>query len=489
LERHSGKPADAVLGRHLFDVFPDLLDRSLDRYYRQALEGQAGILSQRFHNYLLPLPPTVSDSSLMHMQQTARISSVMEGNEVRGTLTLIEDVTERVLAEQELRQQAKRLEDANRHKDEFLAMLAHELRNPLVPIRNGVYVLDRVTADSEEAKKTRVMIQRQVTHMARLIDDLLDVSRIVRGKVRLQKEPCDLIAILREVAQDYEPILADNGLTLSLQLPTQACWIEGDGTRLSQIVSNLLHNANKFTNQGGKVHLSAEMRANQNEVVITVADNGIGMSPETVSKVFDAFTQAESSLARSKGGLGLGLTLAKGLAELHDGRMEAFSPGVGMGSTFRVRLPVKNLLPKTPTQSPSPSPAGRNVRRVLIIEDNRDTAISMKILLEHLGLDVVLAFSGLQGVEVARSGVPDAVLCDIGLPGLDGLAVARALRSEAKTRDVFLIAQSGYGQADDIRKAREAGFDLHLTKPVTLAELERVLKQASGANHEFTKSV
>jgi signal transduction histidine kinase/CheY-like chemotaxis protein len=477
LEKYSGKPASQVLGQHLFSAFPDLLVRSFDQYYGQALQGQAAILSQRFHKYLLPLPPTVANSTLMQMQQTARISPVMEGDKVCGTLTLIEDVTERVLTEQELRSQAERLEQANRHKDEFLAMLAHELRNPLAPISNGIRVLDHAKQDGEDAHQAREMIRRQVGHMSRLIDDLLDVSRIVRGKVRLQRETCDLMSLLHQITQDFEPILADNGLRLVVDVPAEPCWIDGDPTRLSQILSNLIQNANKFTNQGGEVRLTATFKPNDERVLLSVADTGIGMSNETVGRVFDAFSQAESSLARSKGGLGLGLALVKGLAELHGGTVSARSAGVGKGSTFVVELPTTS--PPQPSQPARPQriSVGRRVERVLIVEDNRDTALSLRMLLRKLNFQVEVAFSGPEGVEMARQVSPDVILCDIGLPGLDGYAVARQLRSNGTARDTFLIAQSGYGQVDDVRKAYDAGFDVHLTKPVDFEELKRMLTE------------
>ncbi|QDU28921.1 Autoinducer 2 sensor kinase/phosphatase LuxQ [Anatilimnocola aggregata] len=480
LEKHTGQKSEQVVGRTLFDVFPELVIRGLDRYYSQALTGQSGILSQRFHAYLLPMPPTVASASLMNMQQTAKINPLMEGERIIGTLTLIEDVTERVATEFELRQQAQSLEDANRHKDEFLAMLAHELRNPLAPIRNGIRLLDHVATESSEARDTRQMIERQVTHMARLIDDLMDVSRIVRGKVRLQKEPCDLVQILRDVAHDYEAILADNGLTLFAELPTEPCWMEGDVTRLSQVISNLLHNANKFTNKGGRVWLKAKIDAAASLITISVQDDGIGMSAETVAKVFDTFSQAESSLARSKGGLGLGLALVKGLVELHEGRVEAYSSGLGKGSEFRVRLPLKKAAPLKTLTAPVPTTEKLQPKRVLVIEDNRDTALSMKMLLRHMGFDVQIAHSGPDGVELAKRILPDVILCDLGLPELDGFGVARTLRSDAATCDMLLIAQSGYGQENDILKSREAGFDLHLVKPIDFLQLQGLITSAEN---------
>ena len=478
LERHSGKRAAEVVGQLLFEAFPDLVVRSLDRYYREALGGQAAILSQRFHNYLLPLPPTIASSPLMHMQQMARISPLFEGGVIRGTLTLIEDVTERVVTELELRQQAERLEEANRHKDEFLAMLAHELRNPLAPIRNGIRVLEVVGASNVEARETREMIERQVSHMARLVDDLLDVSRIIRGKVRLQTEPVDLMAIVRQVGQDYGPILADNRVTLSMDVAREPCWILGDSIRLTQIVSNLLHNAGKFTNQDGEVRLIAKTLPEDGTVVIKVSDTGIGMTPETLAHVFEFFSQAQSTLDRSQGGLGLGLALVKGLAELHGGNVEAFSAGPGQGSEFTVRLPLKEVAPPASSPASVPTAEPYETRRVLLIEDNRDAALTMQRLLRYAGFEVHLAFTGPEGVDAARKATPDIVICDIGLPGMDGFKVARTIRTETACRDAYLIALSGYGQAEDVRKALDAGFDLHLIKPVDITRLEQALSAA-----------
>ncbi len=476
LEKHSGRVAGELIGQPLFNAFPDLVVRRLDHYFRQAQDGQASILSQRFHNYVVPLPPTVSGAPVMHMQQTVRISPLLNHDQVCGTIALIEDVTERVVTERELREQAERLEEANRQKDEFMAMLAHELRNPLAPIRNGIRVLDVVPADSDEARQTRSMMERQVAHMSRLIDDLLDISRIVRGKVTLQKETCDLVPLLRNVAQDFGPILAENGIVFSTDLPTAPCWVQGDVIRIAQIASNLLHNANKFTNEGGSVRLSMDVQPVDQVVNIVVADTGIGMTSSTISRIFDAFSQAESSLARSKGGLGLGLALVKGLAELHGGRVTASSPGIGQGSTLTVQLPTTTLQPQPNQVVPLQPTVKRSVKRVLIIEDNRDTAISLQMLLNHMQFEVDVAFSGPDGVVAAQENSPDVIFCDIGLPGLDGYAVARAIRKEEGTRHTFLIAQSGYGQAEDVRKAHEAGFDMHLIKPVDFNELQRILE-------------
>jgi signal transduction histidine kinase/CheY-like chemotaxis protein len=416
----------------------------------------------------------------MHMQQTVRICPLIDHGTICGTLTLIEDVTERIVTESELREQADRLEEANRHKDEFLALLGHELRNPLAPIRSGIQFLNAIGGQDGEARETREMIDRQVSHMVRLVDDLLDVSRIIRGKVRLQPEPFELVNLLRQVARDHQPLLADNAVTLTVELPTEEFWMMGDCTRLSQVVANLLHNAGKFTNRGGKVHLSAKSNPAERTILVKVQDSGIGMTAETLQSVFDAFSQAESTLDRSRGGLGLGLALVKGLTELHGGTVKAESEGLGRGSTFTITLPfaATEARPQIAPAVTESSSSGVG-KRILIIEDNRDAANLLQMLISRMGFSVDIAFTGFDGVDAAKRTSPDIVICDIGLPGLDGFAVARTLRSDAATSDAFLIAQSGYGQADDVRRAMDAGFDLHLIKPVDFTKLQLTLHNVS----------
>jgi signal transduction histidine kinase len=340
------------------------------------------------------MPPTVPHTDLMNMQQTARLTPLMEHDAVCGTLTLIEDVTERIAAEEELRKQAERLEEANRHKDEFLAMLAHELRNPLAPIRNGIRLLGLVEARTPEAVQTREMMERQVSHMARLVDDLLDVSRIARGKVRLRRELCDLNAIVRNVLDDYHAIVEQNGFRLTTRVGTEACMIRGDSVRLAQILANLLHNATKFTDPGGEITVVSELDRNAQTVTVRVSDTGIGMSRETLSRIFDPFSQADSSLDRNKGGLGLGLSLAKGLADLHGGRIEAFSEGLNRGSTFTLQFPLIDGAPAASSSQPPAEKLASRPTRILVIEDNRDTASTIKALLNYQGYEVQWAATG-----------------------------------------------------------------------------------------------
>jgi PAS domain S-box-containing protein len=389
------------------------------------------------------------------------------GNPVR-MLGAAQDVTERRAAEEALK-------EADRRKDEFLAMLAHELRNPLAPIRNSVQVLKLVGVGDGTVATARDMIERQVTHMARLVDDLLDVSRITRGKILLRKQPLDLVPLVRAAAEDHRCMLSDTGLALTVELPPGPVWVDGDPTRLSQVVGNLLHNANKFTDAGGAVlvHLeTVEMDAPTARLL--VKDTGIGMDEGMLTRLFLPFSQADRSLARSRGGLGLGLALVKGLVELHGGCVEARSAGAGKGSEIEIRLPLC-VTHGERLASNGDYVSGRP-QRVLLIEDNRDAAESLRLLLTLSGHEVAVAYTGQAGLERARKFRPDLVLCDIGLPGgLDGYAVVRALRADPELFGVTAVALSGYGQEEDLRKARQAGFDHHLTKPAAPEELQRLL--------------
>ena len=367
------------------------------------------------------------------------------------------------------------LKEADRRKDEFLAMLAHELRNPLAPIRTALEVMDLAGDDAARARHMRDMIERQVTHLARLIDDLLDVSRIARGKVQLRMERCDLVSIARNVTDDYRPIFASSELALTVALPAEPLWVQGDVIRLAQVIGNLLSNANKFSVPGGRVCVTVAADVDAGAAVITVHDTGMGIEPAMLAHVFEPFVQADLGLDRSKGGLGLGLPLVRGLVALHGGSVEARSDGADQGATFVMRLPLAHdEVPagRAPTRGAAPSGDGL---RILIVEDNRDTADSLQELLTLLGHEAAVAYAGPAALELAPRFRPDVVLCDIGLPGIDGFEVARALRQDPATRDAFLVAHTGYGQDEDRRRTREAGFDQHLRKPVGLDELRRIL--------------
>jgi PAS domain S-box-containing protein len=381
------------------------------------------------------------------------------------------DVTERRAAEEALR-------EADRRKDEFLAMLAHELRNPLAPIRNAVEVMKLIGPADPELEMTRNMIERQVTHLARLVDDLLDVSRITRGKVLLRTQRLDLTALSRSVIEDHQSLLEEAGLKVAVELPRIPLWLEGDPTRLAQVVGNLLHNAVKFTDSGGGVTISLGLEPATTTAVLSVRDTGIGMEPGLLGRLFEPFSQADRSLDRTRGGLGLGLALVKGLVELHGGTVRANSAGVGKGSEFVIRLPLAEK-PRRNERSVS-ALAGKRSVRVLIIEDSRDVAESLRLLLTLSGHQVEVAFTGQGGIELARPFRPDVVLCDIGLPGMDGYAVARAMRADPELCKTTLFALSGYGQEEDQLRAHQAGFDRHLTKPADPALLLGLLVSLPG---------
>jgi two-component system CheB/CheR fusion protein len=364
--------------------------------------------------------------------------------------------------------------DAQQRKDAFLAMLSHELRNPLTPIRNCLFILDRQLPETDQSRRALATIDRQVATLTRLVGDLLDVTRISRGKIELRRQLIDLREVLHRTVDDYRAWLAGHRLDLRVEEEDEPIWVEGDATRLAQAVGNLLNNAVKFTPEGGLV--SVKLRSEGNLAWLTVRDNGIGLAAETMVHLFEPFAQAEQSLDRRAGGLGLGLAVAQGLIRLHGGEIEAHSDGLGRGAEFVVRLPVvagPARQPQAPADEPiAHVPAGL---RVLIIEDSPDAAESLKDVLELNNHEVRVAGNGPDGLAVARKFKPDAVFCDIGLPGMNGYDVARAFRSDVDLQKATLVALTGYASPEDNRRAREAGFDRHVAKPPDLHILEGIL--------------
>lgn len=379
----------------------------------------------------------------------------------------------------ELEQKNRELQQASAAKDEFLAMLAHELRNPLAATRNAVELVKRLEPGDERYQQALGTLERQVRHQGLMLDDLLDVSRITRGKILLRPRRIDLAELACNAVQDHRRALDDTGIRLELSLPDEAVWVSGDPIRLGQALDNLLNNALKFTDAGGTVHVGLAVSADCAQ--LRVRDTGIGISAEMLPHLFETFAQADRTLDRSRGGLGLGLAVVKGLINLHGGTVSATSDGPGLGAEFVLELPLSEPGVATPDAAVDgaacPGPA---ILRVLIIEDNRDAADTLRDLLELSGHTVEVAYSGTLGVEAARRFWPDVVLCDLGLPGMDGYEVAQTLRLDPSTADVRLLAVSGYGQAEDRQRSLEAGFDLHLTKPVDPAEIERLLAQIPG---------
>jgi CheY-like chemotaxis protein len=370
------------------------------------------------------------------------------------------DVTEQKRAEHELR-------EADRRKDEFLAMLAHELRNPLAAIGSAVEVVKGAGWDDTPGWAHDV-IERQVRHLARLVDDLLDVSRVSRGKIELRPRVLELATVLDGAVQAVRPLADERGHALDASYPAEGLRVKGDPTRLEQVVVNLLTNAIKYTESGGRIALSAG-RDGQS-VVVSVRDSGIGIPPEQISRMFDLFAQGDRSLARSEGGLGIGLTLLKALTEMHGGHVAARSEGRGRGSEFSVTLPATDEPADRQDSSPSPGLSAAGARRILVVDDNVDTANGMSRLLTRLGQHVHTAHDGPSALDEARMFQPEFVLLDIGLPGMDGYQVARRMRETGRT-DAVIIAVSGYGREEDRRRSKDAGIDHHLVKPVDVEAL------------------
>lgn len=372
----------------------------------------------------------------------------------------------------------KQLRDAGRRKDEFLATLAHELRNPLAPMRTAVELLRRAGGNPEVIDRAQRIMGRQLDQIVRLVDDLLDMCRITQGKVQLRKERIELKAAFDSALEAVRPLLDAQGHELSVTLPPEAIWVEADPTRLTQIISNLLDNAAKFTKKGGRIWLSGAEQGG--EAVVSVRDTGIGIAAEHLPHLFEIFSQVTPALERSQGGLGIGLALVRGLAELHGGKIEVRSGGPGKGSEFILRLPALDV----PAMQEPPKPAadsavssGRKLR-ILAVDDNRDTADSLATMLVMMGHEVHTAYDGLEAVHATALFRPDVVLLDIGLPKVNGYEAARHIRQQSWAKGITLIAITGWGQEEDKRRARDAGFDRHLTKPVDTAVLEKLLELA-----------
>ena len=388
------------------------------------------------------------------------------------------DVTERKRHEEMLQRQAAELAEADRRKDEFLAMLAHELRNPLAPIRNALHYLQLKGPPMPELKSARSIIDRQVRQLVRLVDDLLDVSRISRGKIDLQKQRVNLNMVIESGLESSRPLIDAAGHQLVVRLPDQPVEVEADVTRLAQVLQNLLNNAAKYTPRGGVIELSACVEGN--EAVIRVKDNGIGIPTNMLGQVFEMFVQVDRRLERSSGGLGIGLTLVQRLVELHGGRVQAFSDGPGAGSEFVVSLPLPvTAAGRRGADAVHGSVPSRPVR-VLIVDDNRDGADSLAMMLGVLGHHVRVEYDGQRGAEAAAEWGPEVALLDIGLPNLNGYELARRMRADDRTRDAVLVAVTGWGQQEDRRRSALAGFDHHLVKPVDPLHLHVLLNSVAA---------
>jgi PAS domain S-box-containing protein len=452
-------PREALYGKTDEEVFPPETARQFRENDRRACSGGTGVQV---------IETLEHEDGTLHHSVVSKFPIAGLGGEPSLVGGMAIDITDRLRAEEALR-------EADRLKDEFLAMLAHELRNPLAPVRNALHIMKQPGANGAMLRQARDMAERQVRHMARLLDDLLDVSRISRGRIELRKEAVDVAAVIGRTVEAVRPLVEERRHELTLSLPAGPLRLEADPTRLEQVLTNLLNNAAKYTDPGGHVWLTAGRDGG--EVVLRVRDTGIGIAPEMLPRIFDLFVQAERRLDRPQGGVGIGLTLVKKLVELHGGRIEATSAGLGRGSEFVVRFPT------LPEQHPGEKAraAGRGGaselprRRVLVVDDNQDAADSLAMLLRLAGQDVRSAYDGPSALAQAKDFQPALVFLDIGMPGMDGYETARRLRGEPGLRGVVLVAVTGWGQEEDRRRSAEAGFDCHMVKPVEPKALDGLL--------------
>jgi PAS domain S-box-containing protein len=466
----TGLPVGQVWGRTVREVLPGIESHWIEAFARVVQSGQA----ERIENSVRELDREYE----VHAWCTdpGRFAVVFS------------DVTERKRAEKILqdsevrsREAAQVLAEADRNKNQFLAMLSHELRNPLAPISNSLYILDRAVPGGEQAHRAQAVIARQVGQLARLVDDLLDATKISRNKLTLQRQRLELNELVRRTLDDHGPQFEKNEVSIEFAPAPRPILVNGDGNRLAQIVGNLMQNAAKFTGPGGHTRVSVSSDSESKWAVVRVADTGVGMDREMLARLFQPFAQANTTLDRSTGGLGLGLALVKGLVELHEGTISAHSPGLGQGAEFVVRLPLapEEGAAAGPARASGLAPGCR--RRVLIIEDNIDAADSLREALEFSEHEVEVAYNGPAGIAKARKFKPEVVFCDIGLPGMDGFDVARAFRADDALKRAYLVALTGYALPEDLQRAFDAGFDQHLAKPPNLESLEQALARAPAA--------
>src|SRR5499426_1905405 len=447
-------------------VHPEDLSRAEQELRRAIVDGEGA------SEYRVAWP----DGSVRWIQARGKVFFDEAGEPLRW-IGINMDVTERKRMEESLRRQTEALREADRRKNEFLSILAHELRNPLAPISNAIQILTLRGDDPALVAQTKEVMERQVHQLTRMVDDLLEVSRISRGKISLHTAPLDLAEVVATAVETSRPLVEAHHHTLTVILPRSPARVEADGARLAQVLSNLLNNAAKYTEDGGRIDLIVEQA--QGEAVIRVRDNGIGIAQERLANIFDMFEQIEGAADRSQGGLGIGLTLARRLVEMHGGKIEAHSAGLGKGSEFVTRLAALAEPAMRPAQEPAeggPMPsANGSRRRVLVVDDNVDSAESLAVLLRLYGHDVRLAHDGEAALEEARSFRPDVMFLDISLPKMDGYEVARRLRLEPAMGGLTLVAMTGYGQEEERRRTREAGFHSHLVKPVDFDMLQELL--------------
>ena len=505
MEEHTGKRAPDVIGQNLLELFPELTERRLDRNYKWALEGQVRVLSQALHGYLFKLSAVSGEHGYAQMQQAVRISPLSHEGRIIGTLTIIEDVTERVAREAELQAQVEErsrllsseklarseAERANRLKDEFLATISHELRNPLNAILGWAHMMRLGKLNEANMERAIETIYRNAKSQSQLVADLLDVSRIISGKLRLDVRTVDLISIANAAIDSIRPATDAKGIRLQTMLDPAAGPISGDADRLQQIIWNLLTNAVKFTPKGGRIQVKVQRVNSQVEIV--VSDSGVGISKEFLPYVFDRFRQADASTTRTHGGLGLGLSIVRQLVDLHGGNVYVQSEGEGKGATFTITLPFVGVVtnqPETeavhPTQSEEvlsfdglPSLQGL---KVLVVDDEADTRELIREVLGECGAEVIASRSAEEALAALEQHQPDILISDLGMPDEDGYALISKIRALPSERggQIPAAALTAYARAEDRMRVLRSGFQFHLPKPVDSAELVTVVASLAG---------
>jgi signal transduction histidine kinase/ActR/RegA family two-component response regulator len=497
LESHTGRKSSEMIGVNLFEAYPDLVERRLDEYYKDALARQIRIISQRLHGYLLPMAPSIENQSFVKMQQSARIAPLVVEERVVGTITLIDDVTERVEREDRLVELLKNekiaradAERANRAKDEFLATVSHELRTPLNSILGWAQILLNGKCDAESSINALQSIERSAKAQAKLVEDILDASRIITGKLQLEVRPVELASVIEAAIDTVRPAADAKSIQIESALDAWVGPVLGDPSRLQQIAWNLLNNAIKFTKPFGQVFV--RLRRADTEVEVTISDNGQGISSDFLPNIFDRFRQADSSTTRKHGGLGLGLAIVKQLVESHGGTIRAESEGEGRGATFRMRLPLVALhtyetllssvendgdveLAEKPDRG-THLPALDDLR-VLVVDDDTDSREILKIMLTRCGASVKTAGAVSEALETIKEWLPDVLISDIGMPEEDGYSLINKIRALDPESGGMIpaVALTGYAGSDDRPRSLSAGYHTHIAKPVEFSELATVV--------------
>jgi PAS domain S-box-containing protein len=441
--------------------FPEDRARVMDQFFPSVLQRGHGETEVRFRHFKTGAARWMAYKLLLLTDRSGQPIALA---------TVSQDITERKRLENDLRRLANDLSQADRRKDEFLATLAHELRNPLAPLANMLAVMKRADGDAAIVQRARDTMQRQLDQMVRLVDDLLDLGRITHNRLELRAVPVELSTVIRQAIEAARPLIDAAGHELHVSLPAEPVHLHADAARLAQVFGNLLHNSSKYTRHGGTIELNAQRDGDQ--VRVSVKDNGIGIPADNLERIFDMFAQVDRSIEQSQGGLGIGLTLVKRLLQMHGGSISAHSDGVDRGSEFVVRLPVV-AAPTDSAAPPTPEPVRGH--RVLVVDDNTDAAVSLAMLLEMTGNTAFTAHDGAAAIEAAERHRPDVLLLDIGLPKMNGHDVCRHVRAQPWGRDIIVIALTGWGQEHDRKRSRDAGFDGHLVKPVDYDALAQLL--------------